>query len=245
MIVIGLLITLYLLHKDKQLKKVISDEQLANIFQISFFSGIIGGRVWFLITNPEILDNWKNCFTVWQGGLSILGAIIAGIIFLSAYLHYAKLPVLQILDRIALYMPLLQSISRLGCFFAGCCFGKATNLPWGIVYNHYDSLAPLGIALHPTQIYSSLFLAVSFIILLIFDTYYRYKQSGQIVTLYIMLISLDRFFIDFFRGDQQFFSGHEIFNNLAIQQVLAIFLFTTAFIMMLFISMYKKTNESI
>jgi phosphatidylglycerol:prolipoprotein diacylglycerol transferase len=253
MIVLGLLITLYLLHRDKPLKKIISDEQLSTIFQISFLSGVAGGRIWFLITNWSLIESWTDCFMLWTGGLSILGCIISIITSLAIYFYYKKLPILPILDRLALYTPLLQSISRLGCFFAGCCFGKPTNLPWSVIYENYDSLAPLHVHLHPTQIYSSLFLAFSFIILLSFDRYPTSpklrrtgcKTPGAILALYIMLISIERFLIDFLRGDQEFFTEPGIFRNLSIQQALALCLFLGALILMTFTTIYKKTDESI
>ena len=245
MIVLGLIITLYLLHQDKPLQKLISEDQLATIFQISFIAGIAGGRTWFLLTNPSIIQHWTDCFTVWAGGLSILGAIIGIIATLMIYFYYRNLPLLKILDRLTLYTPLLQSISRFGCFFAGCCFGKPTNVPWGVLYENPDSLAPLHIVMHPTQIYSSLFLACIFITLLLFDRYYTKKLPGQILALYIMLSSLERFSVDFLRGDQEFFSQPGIFGNLSIHQALALCLFLGALSMLVFISIYKKSDESI
>ena len=245
MIALGLILTLYLLNKDKPLQGLIDNEELTKIFQISFIAGIVGGRIWFLMTNWALIKHWTDCFMVWSGGLSISGAIIGIITTLSLYFSYNQLPALKIFDRIALYVPLLQSISRLGCFFAGCCFGKATELPWGVIYTNYDSLAPLCITMHPTQIYSSLFLACSFILLLSFNRYYHHKKPGQIFALYIMLSSLDRFTVDFFRGDQEFFMHPTIFGNLSIQQALALCLCSGAAVMMIFISIYKKSDESI
>jgi len=245
MIVLGLIVTLYLLHRDTPLKKLICDDQLVTIFQLSFLGGLAGGRIWFLITNASMIESWTDCFTLWAGGLSILGAVIGIFIALTTYCYLQNLPTFQILDRIALYSPLLQSISRLGCLCAGCCFGKQTDLAWGIIYEHYDSLAPLHVKLHPTQIYSSLFLAVSFILLLCFDRYYHSKKTGQLFALYIILISLDRFSIDFLRGDQEFFVQPTIFGNLSIQQALAICLFITATFMLTFVTFYKKSDESI
>lgn len=245
MIVLGLIITLYLLHRDKPLQKLISDQQLGTIFQISFISGIAGGRIWFLITNPSIIQHWTDYFTVWAGGLSIQGAIIGIVGTLLTYFYCMKLPGLKILDRIALYTPLLQSISRFGCLFAGCCFGKPTDVPWGIIYDNVDSLAPLHVIMHPTQMYSSALLFCSFIVLLCFDRYYHKKRPGQILALYIMLCSLERFSVDFLRGDQEFFSEPGLFGNLSMQQALALCLFSGALSVMIFISMYKKSDESI
>ena len=245
MIALGLMITLYLLHKDVKLAQFIDEQQLTNIFQISFFAGIAGGRIWFLMTSWFIVEHWTDVFKVWSGGLSISGAIIAIIMTLSLYFYYYKLPALKILDRIALYTPLLQAISRLGCFFAGCCFGQPTMVPWAVMYTHHDSLAPLCVYIHPTQIYSSLFLACSFVILMCFDSFYRYKKPGQILALYIILSSLDRFFVDFLRGDREFFTHPTLFGNLSIQQALALSLIVSALVMLTFISIDKKSDESI
>jgi len=244
MIALGLIITLYLVHSDKPLKKIVTDEQISTIFHISFIAGIAGGRILFLLTNPSVIESWTDIFTVWIGGLSILGAIIGIFTALTVYFYKNNLPGYKILDRITLYGPLLQSISRLGCFFAGCCYGKETAVPWGVIYENYDSLAPLGVTLHPTQLYSSLCLALIFTTLLCFAQY-KYRKPGQIVSLYLMLISIERFVVDYWRGDQEFFTHSGIFGKLSIQQALAVALFLGALITMIFTTIYTKKNESI
>jgi len=245
MIVIGLIVILYLLEYDTKLKTLISLEQLSTIIQISLISGITGGRIWFLITNPSIIESWTDIFTIWSGGLSILGAIIGIIATLPIYLIWHHIPILKLLDRLALYAPLLQSISRFGCFFAGCCHGLPTNLPWGILYTDTESFAPLHTIMHPTQIYSSVLLFLIFIILYFFDRHNKYQKAGTILTLYIMLTSSERFIVDFWRGDQEFFAQPTYFDFLSIQQYLALLLFIIALIMLIFITIYKKQNESI
>lgn len=240
MIALGLIIGLYFLHQDPPLQKLISNQQLANLFQISFIAGIAGGRIWFVITNQSLFSNWIDSFMIWNGGLSILGAIIAIIITLSIYFYRLNLPTLKILDRIALYAPLTYSISRLGCFYAGCCHGKITSLPWSVMYTDPDHLAPLYVHLHPTQIYSCILLLSIFLLLLYFDKNYKHKKPGQIFALFIMLMSFDRFFIDFLRGDQEFIMQSGILSCLSIQQALALCLSIGACIIMTFISIHKK-----
>jgi len=244
MIVVGLLVVLYLLEQDIKLKQLISGEQLSTIIQIGLISGVAGGRVWFLMTNPSVIKTWTDVFTVWSGGLSILGAIIGVISTLPLYLLWYNIPILRLLDRLALYAPLLQSISRFGCFFAGCCHGLPTNLSWGIIYTDVESLAPLHVFMHPTQIYSSLLLFLTFIILYFFD-HYKHQKPGQLLALYIILSSTERFIVDFWRGDQEFFAQSEYFDFLSIQQFLSLSLFISALTVLIFISIYKKTNESI
>ena len=245
MIVVGLLVVLYFLEHDTIIKKLISNSQLSIIIQISLISGIAGGRIWFLITNPSVIEQWSDIFTIWNGGLSILGAIIGIIITLPIYLIWHHIPILKLLDRLALYAPLLQSISRFGCFFAGCCHGLPTNLPWGVLYTDIESLAPLHIIMHPTQMYSSILLFLTFVILYVFDRHNKHQKSGTILVLYIMLTSSERFIVDFWRGDQEFFAQSWYFDFLSIQQFLALLLFISALIMLIFITIYKKQNESI
>lgn len=244
MIVLGLILTLYLLDRDKKLQKIVTHQQLTNIINVSLISGVIGGRIWFLITNASDLNHWTDYFMVWNGGLSILGAVIGILTGLSIYLRSQKSPILPLLDRFALYAPLLQSISRFGCFFAGCCYGLPTNLPWGIEYTSAESLAPLHVSMHPTQIYSSLLLFLSFIVLYRFDQY-KHKKPGQFLALYIMLTTAERFIVEFWRGDQIFYSESGYFDFVSVQQMLALLLFVTALISFIFITMYKKTDESI
>lgn len=243
MIVIGLIVTLYLLDHDRILKKIITKDELATIIQISFFSGLIGGRIWFLITNPVLFDTWIEYISVWSGGLSILGAIIATILGLSIYCYYKKIDTLQMLDRLALYAPLLQAISRFGCFFAGCCYGKVTNLPWKVIYQDPNSLAPLHIPIHPTQIYSSICLFLIFIMLFLFDTYYKHKRYGLILALYIIAISIERFFVDFLRADQEFFMIYG-FGHIPAQQILACFLCVIGLSLFIFITKYTHTPKN-
>lgn len=245
MIVIGVLITLHLLHNDTKLQKLISENQLITLFQLSFIAAIVGGRIWFLITNPYVVEYWTDCFAVWSGGLSVLGAFIATLITLTGYLLCIRLPILSILDRIALYAPLTQSISRLGCFFAGCCYGQVTCQPWAIMYTDPNSLAPLHVMLHPTQLYSSIFLAINFIVLYSFSKIAKDQKPGQILTLYVMLMSLERFVVDFFRGDREFFHESNFFYNFSIQQFLAFCLFCAALFFMIIIYWTTKKNESI
>ncbi len=245
MIAIGVTIALYLLHRDTIIQKYVTDEQLATIFELSFCAGIAGGRIWFCMTNPQPIIHWTEYFTFWAGGLSISGAIIGIIATLSTYFYYYQLPGLLIADRMALYGILAQSISRLGCFFAGCCYGKCTTLPWAIIYTHHDSLAPLNVYLHPTQLYSCILLGLGFVLLYLFDRYARHKQPGQLLALYLICSSFDRFIVDFFRDDQEFFINNGILQGLSIQQVVAFALYLAGISAMIFFSLARKTDESI
>jgi phosphatidylglycerol:prolipoprotein diacylglycerol transferase len=195
------------------------------------------------MTNLHVYHTVLDFFSIWSGGLSILGAIISTLITLPAYLYYKKLPVFNILDRLALYTPLLQSISRLGCFFAGCCYGQQTCLPWAVMYTHPDALAPLHVWIHPTQLYSSICLGLIFLFLYSFDQYCPAKKSGQIVALYVFFAGLERFFIDFFRADQDFYIQLPFNIHLSIQQILALTLCIIALLATMYLTLHSKKND--
>jgi len=239
MIALALIITFYLLDRDQPLQQLLGKNQLSNLFQISIVAGVVGGRIWFLCTNTEYIPSMTNVFAVWNGGLSILGAFIGIITTVSCYLYIHTISVLRVLDRLALYAPLTQAISRFGCFFAGCCYGIPTTMPWAIIYTDNDSLAPLHQALHPTQLYSSIMLTITFMLLVAFN-HYKAKKPGQLLALYIMLMSTERFFIDFLRGDREFFEQSGIMTSLSIQQILAFILFLGALCMIITIQFFSK-----
>ena len=241
MIAIGLFITLFLLQKDKKLQRLVTEQQFSNFFHVSFFAALVGGRVWFSVINYQSFDSFWEIFAVWSGGLSVLGAMIASLAASTWYLRIEKIPVLPFLDRVTLYVPLLQSISRLGCFFAGCCYGRVTHVAWAVTYFDPDSLAPLYQPMHPTQIYSSLCLAFIFIILLALNRMKNLK-TGQITFLYIALVSLERFFVDFWRGDQEIIDQNSYLKYFSIQQLLAILLFLGAMSMITIITKDKKSE---
>lgn len=169
-------------------------------------SGGIGARLLWLFSNLNEINNPLEIASIWEGGLSVLGSIIGVLCMLTVYLSRHKIPLLPFLDLIATYAPLLQSIARLGCFFAGCCYGKICTQAWGIVYTDLGSFAPLNQALHPTQLYSAGALFALFI-LLVFMARNLSLRTGSIFSFYLAGAGLERFVVDFFRADQEWLPG--------------------------------------
>lgn len=204
-IALGIMLFTFCLNKDPRRALLVRSEQLQNIVILSILVGIIGGRLLWILSNWPM--PWRETLEVWEGGLSVLGAILAVILVMPAYLRYLKVPVLPLLDLAAIYAPLLQAVGRIGCFCAGCCYGLPTNLPWGIVYTHPDIHLPYKFcAIHPTQLYSSL------IFLTIFALMYWILQKhltrpGQLISTYLILSSSERLIVDFWRADHECFSS--------------------------------------
>jgi len=221
-IAIGLLLFTWLIQRHPKRKNLLSDEQFSAIILLGIISGIIGGRLLYIAQMYHKMPSIWSGLRIWEGGFSILGTLIAIPIALTIYLKKKNIPALPFFDIIALYSGLFQAISRIGCFFAGCCYGLATNLPWGITYTDCLSLAPTGISIHPTQLYSSIFLFCIFLFMRFFAAK-KFKKPGQLITLYLALASLERFTVAFWRADREYLSGI-VLNLLSIHQWLALLL---------------------
>jgi phosphatidylglycerol:prolipoprotein diacylglycerol transferase len=125
-------------------------------------------------------------------------------------------------DLFAPSVALGLSFARIGCFMAGCCYGKETVLPWAVTFTHPQSLARLGVRLHPTQLYE----AAGCLALFLFLTWMEKKKSyeGEIFWLFLLVYSLLRFLIEFFRDDPRgFLFGTFLSTSQAIGVLLAIF----------------------
>jgi phosphatidylglycerol:prolipoprotein diacylglycerol transferase len=155
---------------------------------------------------------------------------------------------LQLMDLASQYAPLMQAIARIGCLLAGCCYGKlAPDLPWAITFTRPDGFAPLQLPLHPTQIYFGL---ASLCIFFIMVTVARVSTTkpGQLTCLYLILESLSRFTLDFWRGDRG--PLHEIplgsfarFILSTLQLYSAVF-FTLCLVGLLIVSLSKRRSTT-
>jgi phosphatidylglycerol:prolipoprotein diacylglycerol transferase len=201
-IAIGVLIFLAALYRDKRFYALNLGEQFNTIFVIGLLCAVIGGRVLFVLRNYDLYDSWIEWFAFWQPGYAVLGSIIGVLAVVPLYLRKYHIPVLPFFDLIATYAPLMQSVSRIGCFFAGCCYGCPTATLWAVTYTDIASMAPLHKAMHPTQLYSALFLFGIFCIMY----YYvrkRFVIPGQQLSCYLAFVGLERLIVDWWRGDRE------------------------------------------
>ena len=207
MIVFGLLVFLVLTYHHPIRKRIIAGEVYLNAVFTCLVAGIVGGRILFIITEwSQFSSNWLEVFYPWTGGFAILGAILGILITAPIYFLWHRVPILPILDLAAVYAPLMQALGRVGCFLAGCCYGRALEYPawWSVTFTHYDGYLPLemiGVPLYPTQLYACFAsLAIFFIMYGIVTRYC--KRNGQWITLYLVLENAARFVVDFWRADQ-------------------------------------------
>lgn len=165
-------------------------------------SAIIGARLLYIIVSwPIFVQDPMEAVRIWNGGLVFYGGFLGACLAAWWYVKSRRLPLWRIFDILAPSIPLGQSIGRIGCFFAGCCYGKVCDLPWAVTYWDAESLAPIGIRLHPVQLYSALNELVLFFVLVALRRHKHY--DGQIVWTYVMLYGITRFVFEFFRGDER------------------------------------------
>jgi len=235
-IALGILLAIMLARREADRVGLNPDK----IMDLSFYlvlSGIIGSRLFYVATTPEMfLNDPIEIFRIWNGGLVFYGAFLAALVTCFVYLKKHKLPGWKTADVCAPSVALAHVFGRLGCFFAGCCYGQTCDLPWAITFQHADSLArPLGVPLHPTQLYSSLNNLMIFGALVFIRP--KIKIDGQLFWIYILLYGVTRSIIEEFRGD---FRGTIVLDTFSVSQVIGWSMALLA-IGMLFI-LYKRAD---
>jgi phosphatidylglycerol:prolipoprotein diacylglycerol transferase len=196
----GFLLGLGLAVKQAR-KEGIPSEKIVDLGFYVLLSALIGSRLLFVLINAShYMKNPLEIFKIWEGGLVFYGGVLLAV---PTVLWYVKKNALGLWSTSDLFAPSIaigHAIGRIGCFFAGCCYGKpAEGLPWAVIFTDPKSLALIGIPLHPTQLYESLGEFVNFFILIILR---RHKSfNGQLFMTYILLYSVLRFIVEFYRGD--------------------------------------------
>ena len=156
------------------------------------------------------------------GGFAIFGAILGALLGVWIYCRIRRVSFAPLGDVMAPGIILAQAIGRIGCTINGCCYGASSYLLWAVTWTHPNTYAPLGMPVHPTQIYELLWDLLVFAILW-WILRGRLKQPGALFAAYLALYSLGSFFIRFLRGDASAFAG--IFNE---GQVISLLVFTIA-----------------
>jgi phosphatidylglycerol:prolipoprotein diacylglycerol transferase len=207
----------------KTQKEGVPFEHVASLFFHTVFSAIVGSRLLFILVNFDLYrQNPLQTFKIWEGGLVFYGGFILAVAVSIGYMRWHRLPLWNLADLFSPSIAIGLFFGRLGCFFAGCCYGKETSLPWGVVFTDSSSLAPLHVSLHPVQLYE----AGGNLALFFFLKWREKKKAfdGQIFWLFLFLYSVTRFFIEMFRGDPRgFLFGNLLSTSQGIGVLLAIF----------------------
>lgn len=234
-IVIGILAAYYIisfLSKKSDLQDRSDFNILDILWDMGFYLiifGLLGARLYHILSElPYYLKNPLDMFMIWQGGLGIFGAILAGSIVIFIYTKKYKLSFLILADLLAPGLILAQAIGRWGNYFNSELFGQPTNLPWGIPISALSRPSEFLSYeyFHPTFLYESLWnLFVFAILLFIIFKIKNHKGrniigSGKVFGFYLALYAFGRFIIEFLRIDSQ-----PIIFELRLAQIVAIVVF--------------------
>ncbi len=198
---LGLSVTM---HQAKQ--KGLDHKCVPDLGFYIILSAIVGSRLLYVLLEPAyFLDHPLQILQFWKGGLVFLGGAILAALACLVILRRKQQPFWPWADAFAPGIAAGQAVGRLGCLMAGCCYGKACSLPWSITFTQPNSLAPINVPLHPTQVYHSLAGLITLIVLLLVRK--KLPGQGQLFALLLILYSAFRFTIEFFRGDFRGYLG--------------------------------------
>lgn len=178
-----------------------------NLIFIAFVGAIVGGKLLFILVSwPQLgvtfSDKLINIVKDIRYGFVFFGGMMVAVTALVWYIRRKKLPLLKTADFLIVGLPLGHALGRVGCFLAGCCYGKPTSMPWGVHFTDAHALVPpelLGVPLHPTQLYEAALNFMLFWALHLASK--RPHKEGAILVAYVWGYALLRFCIEFFRGD--------------------------------------------
>ena len=170
-------------------------------------SALIGAKLLLLVTDFSTFRNDpKELLTLARSGGVFYGGLILAVVVALWYIRRAGLPLWTTCDVFAPGIALGHVVGRFGCLFAGCCYGKPTTRPWGITFTDPFAAAnvgtPLGVPLHPTQLYEA---GAELLILgVLLATERKGKPfAGRTFWLYMLLYAISRFIIEFYRNDER------------------------------------------
>jgi phosphatidylglycerol:prolipoprotein diacylglycerol transferase len=198
-VALGFLAGIYYISKISN-KGLLKEDALYNLLFGAIVCGIVGARLTYVLLNfGEFKNNFLSIFKLWEGGLVYYGGFIVVLAYGVFYTRKNKISLTRLADIFAPAILLGHFFGRIGCFMAGCCYGKVCS--WGVTFTHSHSLAPTGVPLYPTQLFEA------FGNLILFFVVHRYNQkphtAGTTFSLYLILYSVMRFVIEFFRGDDR------------------------------------------
>lgn len=178
-------------------KKGIDADELFNLTTMSVIGGFACAKVLFCIVEWDSFV--KNPLgTLGSSGFVVYGGIIGGILLCALYCKIKKLPFWKYFDTVLPAVAIAQGFGRIGCFLAGCCYGRETDSFVGIAF-HNSKFAPNDVKLIPTQLFSS---AGCFIMAAVLFAYSRKeRKDARTGALYLIMYSIGRSVIEYFRND--------------------------------------------
>ena len=202
----GVLLGLWISVRNSE-KQGINGDDSWNLGIFMVLAGIVGAKILYIINDwSSYAHNWREIFSLntLQAGGVFSGGLIAALAMGAWYMRKRHMPPLRTMDAFAPGLAIGHVFGRFGCFSAGCCYGKPTDHFWGVTFTNplakLVSDTPLNVRLEPTQLIEAAAEFINFVFLMWLLK--RKKFDGQVFAAFIMLYGVERFLIEFLRGDK-------------------------------------------
>lgn len=235
MIAIGF-ISAYVLSVKRGKKRGLQEDVFDGILIRAIIGGLLGTRLlYYIVELPSII---KDPSILWDfsHGFVVYGGVIGGVLINVFYCKKKKVNFWEYFDIVMPSVAFAQGFGRIGCFCAGCCYGKRTDEWYGITF-HGSRFAPNGVSLIPTQLLSS---AGDFLICGLLILYSKKNpKKGRVGAGYLILYGIGRFLIEFLRNDHRGTVG-----DLSTSQFISIGIMTAGVVMWAIAAKFKS-NQAI
>jgi phosphatidylglycerol---prolipoprotein diacylglyceryl transferase len=207
-------------------------------------SALVGAKLLLLVVDYRpFLANPRSIVDLLRSGGVFYGGLIAAVTVALVYIWRHRMPMWTTTDVFAPGIALGHVVGRLGCLLAGCCFGRPTSVPWAISFHDPNAFAtsgtPLGVSLHPTQLYEAGAEALILVFLLALERRGR-PFPGRTFWSYMLLYGNSRFIIEFYRGDPR----GTVFDALSTSQFVSIILVPLSVVMLVLLSRRDDPSTS-
>ena len=226
LLVLGMLAGLWIVTRQARRAGLVP-ETISDMAVYAIIAGLIGAKVLLLVVEwPYYSRNPRELLSLFQSGGVFYGGLLGAIPVAFWYARRHHLDGWKTADVLAPGVVVGQAVGRIGCFMAGCCYGRPTDVPWAVtftdLYANRNVGTPLDTPLHPTQLYESL--ACFLILGVLLWMAPRKRFHGQVVLAYVFLYAVARFVIEMFRGDaiRGFVLGGRLSTSQAIAIVMAV-----------------------
>ena len=210
-----------------------SFDQANTLFVLLILGGVVGGKLFVILEDPTYyLGNISNLFS--GSGFVFYGSLLTAIPIMLWFFKKNKIPTLAMLDIMAIVTCIVHGFGRIGCYMAGCCYGKPANGFFSVIFtNPICQAEPKNVPLHPTQFYEASLIFSIMIFLLIFKRWKRF--DGQLFISYLIIYAIGRSILEIFRGDLD--------RGFVVKDVLSTSQFISGIIIVIAVYFYVKLDR--
>lgn len=174
-------------------------DQANSLFLIIFIAAFLGGKVFLFFENASSYAQHPGKLLAGRGFV-FYGSFLFAVPAMLWFFRKHKLNTYKMLDVMAVVTCIVHMFGRMGCFLAGCCYGKPTEGPLGVIFTDAACQAPLHHPLVPTQLLEAGYILIVMLVLLLIKSKFQ-KFYGQLFLLYLILYAIGRSVLEIFRGD--------------------------------------------